>query len=695
MNRELADIFRDEASELLQNIENDLVILEEEQDDEVVNRLFRYFHTLKGSSGIAGFESVSVFTHKLENVLDRVRSGDIEVNSDIIDLLLSGSDWVKGEVFDGNTEGLLPDDYNDKLSIYLGENVLIPQKKTKNKRKEGEKYFRIRAKFREDIFEYGVDPLIILEDLYHAGEFVEKKVYRKKLDVKKNFNPQKCYMHWLIVLKTTLSEDEINGIFLFVNDDNDIEVRDVTGEFTDDVDSISEERKVGDILLNKGLLSEEDLEEILNIQKKSNLQLGELLIQKGYVTKKELDEALGLQSKIKKRIAGTTVRVDTHKLDNLLNLLGEIVIGQSSISRLSEAIDENISYSLKNALYGLDRTTRQFQEQIMSIRMVPVGPTFDQFKRFVRDSAQQLGKDIKLIIEGRDTEIDKTVIEKIGDPLKHMIRNSIDHGLETPEERKKIGKNETGVIKLSAYHQEGNVYIEIRDDGRGIDPKKIKSKAIEKGLISENDSLSDDKIINLIFHPGFSTAEKVGEFSGRGVGMDVVKNNIDELRGSVNLSTKTGEGSVFRIKLPLTLAIIEGMLVQVGQSVFIIPLLSILESIRPKKEDVESVKGKGEVVKVRGEYIPLLRSYDYFEIDSDKKNPWEALLVIVESGNDRLALMVDDLIGQQQIVIKSLEGYITKNRAVSGASILGDGSVALIIDIHGLLSEINEMKGKI
>jgi two-component system chemotaxis sensor kinase CheA len=373
-----------------------------------------------------------------------------------------------------------------------------------------------------------------------------------------------------------------------------------------------------------------------------------------------------------------------------MNLLGEIVIGQASLHRVSEDMDEEKASSLKNSLYGLDRVTREFQEQIMSIRMVPIGPTFDQFKRFVRDTAHSLGKEIKLKVEGGDTELDKTVIEKIGDPLKHMIRNAIGHGIEVASERTKKGKPTAGTVTLKAYHQEGNVFIDVIDDGKGINLAEVKKKGVALGLIAEEET-SKEKILSLIFNPGFSTSDHVGDLSGRGVGMDVVKTNAEELRGSVEVKSKEGEGTLIRIKLPLTLAIIEGMLVKVGPSILIIPLLSVIETIQVKKDDYRTVEGKGEVILVRGEYISLIRLNVLFGLEAGITNPWEALIVIVESGGERIGIMIDDLIGQQQIVIKSIDNFITTSRSISGATILGDGKVALIIDIHGLVGEIKNI----
>lgn len=682
----LVEVFLNEAREILDSLENDLVALEERGDAETVNRLFRAFHTLKGSSGIAGFGGVSEFTHSLENLLDLVRNGKLGVTGELIDALLKSIDWIRYEVFGG-----VPDDVDKDA---LRTEVLAQAEQIKAGGAKKTRYYRVKAVFRENIFTFGIDPLIIMEDLAALGELIEVIPDKRGIKRLSAFDPEQCALSWKVVLKTDAALQAIHDVFMFVADDNQITITDITADYLAAADERPEPRKLGDILIKKGIVTERELEEVLDEQSRDNKKIGEIIVEKGLATAKELNTALGVQEDIRKKVESHTVRVDTFKLDNLMNLLGEIVIGQASLTRIADTLDEEKGYELKNALYGLDRITREFQEQIMSIRMIPVGPTFDQFKRFVRDISHQLGKEIRLEIDGRETELDKTVIEKIGDPLKHMIRNSIDHGIETTEERVKAGKQPMGVIHLNAYHQEGSVFIEVRDDGRGLDYDRIRAKAISRGIITASEEVSEERLRSFIFLPAFSTADKVSDLSGRGVGMDVVKSNIDSLRGTVELSSTRGKGTVMRIKLPLTLAIIDGMLFRVGKCIYIVPLLSIVESIQPKQDDIRTVKGKGEVVLVRGEYISLVRLFEYFKIDSDHVNPWEALLIIVETNGQRLALMIDDLIGQQQIVIKSLDSFISNSTAISGAAILGDGSVALIIDIHGMLSGISNGRGE-
>ena len=720
----LKDIFTGEAEEILQNLEPDIVRLEEGSEPEVVNRIFRYIHTLKGSSGMAGFNDISQFTHKLENLIDKVRSGDLTVDGGLIDILLNSMDWIKMIIF-GSDEDAVRDNRNElkdkllgKIEEYKQDKVSQTLKKdtdagyagdkrkgklnepsgdkkitgdglagNKEEEKHGYKFYRVTTEFKESIFQNGIDPLLILEELASLGRISTRMVDRSKLPDMKKFDPERCYLNWDITIRTNHSREEIEDVFLFVNENNQIKIEDVTTEYK--MQDANSPYKIGEIMLSENIITENELTSVLDSQKTEGKKIAEIILEKGYASQEDVNYALLEQDKIRKKIESSTVRVATGKLDTLLNLLGEIIIGQSAISKAAEVIGGEEGERLKNAVYGMDRTTREFQQQIMAIRMIPIGFSFEQFKRFVRDTAKDYGKEIKLEVEGIETELDKTVIEKINDPLKHMIRNSIDHGIETSEERMKAGKPGMGVIRLKAYHQEGNVFIEVSDDGRGINKLKVRGKAEKIGLLKPSDEISDEKLLSYLFLPGFSTAEKVGSLSGRGVGMDVVKTNIDQLRGTIKLETELGKATTIIIKLPLTLAIIDGMLVRVGNWTYIIPLLSIIESIQPDKNDVKTIEGRGEVVYIRDRYVTLLRTYDLFGIVPEHKNPWEGLIVIVESNGVYLGLLVDELIGQQQIVIKSIDSALTKSRAISGASILGDGRVSLIMDIHGLVGEMS------
>ncbi|ADK86072.1 putative CheA signal transduction histidine kinase [Desulfarculus baarsii DSM 2075] len=376
-----------------------------------------------------------------------------------------------------------------------------------------------------------------------------------------------------------------------------------------------------------------------------------------------------------------TIRVDTDKLDKLVNLVGELVIG---VARVMQIAGDDAMPELSAAVDALEHISRDLQEQVMRVRMVPVEATFNRFQRVVRDLASELGKQITLRMSGTETELDKNVIEQIADPLKHLVRNSADHGLEQPDERLRAGKPEAGLIHLRAYQQEGRIIIEVIDDGRGIDREAVLAKAIERGLAAPGVSLSDAEVFGFMFQAGFSTAKQVTEVSGRGVGLDVVRQNIESLRGSVEVESTPGRGTIFRIKLPLTLAIIEGMMVRVGHEILTLPVLSILESLRPKASELKTLEGQGELVSVRGEYLPLVRLHHVLDLPTERTDPTKALVVIIESVSRRFGILVDDILGEQQAVIKSLEHNYHKIEGVAGATILGDGRVSLILDIHGL-----------
>ncbi len=448
-------------------------------------------------------------------------------------------------------------------------------------------------------------------------------------------------------------------------------------------------KQLGEILVEKGEAAPADIGEAIAEQLSGKDELiGRILVDKGKVNANQVNEALQTQLLQKSDAAVnktvSAIRVDTERLDTLMNLVGEIVIAQSHAMKLSTEFDSEEGERLQTSLYEVDRLSRELQDQVMAVRMMPIGPTFKQFARFVRDTSRELGKHVDLVITGEDTELDKTVIEQIGDPLKHLIRNSLDHGLETAEQRVAAGKPAKGTLELRACHQGGSVVIEVIDDGRGIPRDKILAKAIAKGLVPEDQELSDDQIQRLIFHPGFSTAEQVSSLSGRGVGMDVVKRNVEALRGTVDVESVEGQGSVLRVRLPLTLAIIEGMVVSVSGQPYILPVLSIVESIRPRAQDIKQVSGQGEVLFFRDEYLPLYRLYDWLDHAPVVTDPTQGIVMVVEDNAGRRALMADDLLGQQQVVIKNLEDNFTKLEGISGATILAEGNVALILDIVGL-----------
>lgn len=689
----IKQVFLAETKELLENLENDIVHYEETKEEGLIHSIFRYVHTLKGGSGMAGYDDIFSLTHALENILDSVRNGIIPFNELMADVIFASIDVIRLRLYDEVDEAKLQDRFELlKTKIQEIEAVLQKPKEEatispdKQEKESYYNFFRVKAKFRGDIFQHGIDPLIIIEDLASLGVVQNLRVNRNDIPLLDDIDPEKCYLCWDIILKTKHKEEALDDVFIFVRDENEIIITNVTKNYV--LEPVIEDvPKLGELLISKGMLSEKEYNDVLLEHEKTKKKVGEIAVSKGYIEEDDLSVALKEQEQIKKHISTSTLRVDARKVDSLMNLLGEMVIGFSGVKRIVEEIEDEKAYRLNNALYGVDRIIREFQEHLMRIRMVPIGPVFEQYRRFIRDMSKSLGKKIRLEICGGDTEIDKTVIERISDPLKHLIRNAIDHGIEEPTIRVAKGKLQEGIISLKAYHQEGNIYIEIADDGAGIDKEAVIQKAITMGLIKNTDELTDIKIYELLFNPGFSTAKQVGDLSGRGVGLDVVKTSIEALRGSVEVVSQVGNGTTFVIKLPLTLAIIDGMLVKVAYETFIIPILSIVESIKPKPGDIKTIENKGEVVHVRGEYVPLVRLYKEFNLPQTIENPWDGLIVIVESQGKALGLVVDELIGQQQIVIKSLDNDITSSRAISGAAILGDGTIALIIDAHGFFYE--------
>lgn len=441
--------------------------------------------------------------------------------------------------------------------------------------------------------------------------------------------------------------------------------------------------KIGEILLASGDITEDQLNRALRLQER---RLGEILVDEGIVPEDKVKTALEIQEyqKTNVRAPAGAIKVDTEKVDSLVNLVGELVITQTLI-RENPSIVHLAGQGIQKDISHLGKITREIQDQAMSMRMLPLKQTFQKMMRVVRDVAKKAGKNVDLIISGEDTELDKTVIEEISDPLIHILRNSVDHGVEPPEERRQNGKPEKGVIHLNAFHRGGNIIIEIKDDGRGLCREKILQKAIEKGLLEDATEITDQQIYHMVFQAGFSTAEKVTDISGRGVGMDVVRRNIEKLRGRIDIQSKEGSGTSISIILPLTLAIIDGMVVQAGCEKYIIPTLSIEESFRPKNEEIVTVQNRGEMCHLRGSLLPLVRLSDLYKIEPRYKNPWEALLVVVESDGLRASIMVDELIGQQQVVIKTLGDTFKNIKGIAGGAILGDGKVGLILDVRGLI----------
>lgn len=686
---ELVKVFMEESEDEIRELESGLIRLEEDKEDEdTINRVFRAAHTIKGSAGLVGFDSVSNYTHTLENILDRIRKKDLTITKKLISTMLASVDFLKRMIAAGS-EGEEVDKKEIEQSVlslkrFSGAAKLAGDTQgelSRLKNKSGEKIISVIMKFRPDILATGQDPIMLIQELKDLGEIIESRVYANAIPDLYNLVPTTCYSSWDIIMRTNRPINDVNNVFIFVMDENEISVADISSQYKEGVDLTLAEKPIGEILVEKGLVTQSDVEEALNEHKTT----GQALVEKGKVSRDAVEKMALAQSQSRKIAKSSTIRVDTDKLDKLVNLVGEMVISVARMSQCaSDILDTALSRSLQGAISALERISRDLQEQVMRVRMVPVEGTFNRFRRVVRDLSFELGKKIEIKMSGTETELDKNVIEQISDPLKHMIRNSIDHGIEMPEERRQIGKAEIGVIWLKAFQREGNIFIEISDDGKGIDKKSVLAKAIEKGQAEAGKSYSDKEIFDMLFAPGLSTSENVSELSGRGVGMDVVKRNIEDLRGSIEITSEEGKGSTFRIKLPLTLAIIDGMMVKVGTEVLTIPLSVIDKSVRPSRSEIKTVEGKGELVDIKGDYLPLVRLYQLFNLPSVKIDPTEALVVVLHGEQNRFGILVDDVLGQMQAVIKSIDKNFKKIEGTSGATILGNGKVSLILDVYSI-----------
>ncbi len=569
-----------EALDSLESIELSLIELEQEPSDkDIINSIFRPFHTIKGISGFLGLMKINQLAHVTENLLDDARNDEFVINDELTDIILESVDVLKALIA------------NVEESVASGSGNL-----------EGD---------------FDVEPL---------KERITKAQERAK-----------------------------------------------SGEV----------RRLGDILVETGALGEQDIEKALGFQKESpDAKLGEILIEKQISDSKTVIGAIREQKKTKKTVE-QQVKVDTGKLDNLVDFTGELVISQTML-RQNSVIKSITDQKLFQNLNQLSQIVTTIQKIAMSMRMVPIRSTFQKMVRLVRDLARNSGKKVDLKMSGDETEIDRNVVEQLYEPMVHMIRNSVDHGLEQPEDRVAAGKTETGTVSLAAFHQGGNIIIEITDNGKGLNKEGILAKAKKSNLITDESVLSESEIFDLIFQPGFSTAATITDVSGRGVGMDVVKRGIEKLRGRLNVRSEEGQGTTIAISLPLTLAIIDGMIVRVGTERYILPAIAVVESFRPKREDCFTVKNEGEMVKVRGGLLPLMRLNKMFDLDNKKVNPWEALVVVVENKNEHRGILLDELLGKEEVVIKNLGESLKGIMGLAGGAILGDGRVGLILDMDGL-----------
>jgi len=683
------DVFFEESFEGLDAMEGGLLDLDVGAADvEAINTIFRAAHSIKGGAGTFGFMSVSEFTHVMETMLDEMRNGQREVTGESTNLLLESVDVLR-EMLTAVQQKTETDDeriaeVRTKLEAMMSgeDNVAEDVTETTSEvavddEEDGSASQGWFITFRphQHLLQTGNDPVRMLRELDSLGE-LSVEVLDDKLPPFSDLEPEDSYLAWNLTLKGDIPKEDVVEIFEWVDDDCDLEIVELMSEESDSGSTEEAEKQEA--------IEPEVVEVDASITSEPEVAIS---------TPEAAPAAVAVPkaaAKAKAAPAASSIRVGTDKVDSLINLVGELVITQSMLSQIGDNFTPEMLPQLIDGLAQLERNSREMQEGIMRIRMLPISFAFNRFPRLVHDMTDKMGKKVELKLTGEQTELDKTVMEKIGDPLVHLVRNSLDHGLETPEVRLAAGKSETGLLQLKAFHQGGNIVIEIHDDGAGLNEEKILGKAVEKGLVDAEEILSPEKIHDLIFLPGFSTADVVTDVSGRGVGMDVVRKNINSLGGTVEVVSKRGEGSVFTIRLPLTLAIMDGQTIRVADESYIIPLISIIETLEVKTSEIKRVSGKGELYPLRDEYVPVIRMYDVFNLTPKTTDLEEGLLVIVEGEGQKVGLFIDDLLGQQQVVIKSLETNYRKVVGVSGATILGDGTVALILDVPGLMALYRE-----
>ncbi|MDN5294307.1 MAG: two-component system, chemotaxis family, sensor kinase CheA [Eubacteriales bacterium] len=681
-------LFLEEVEEHLQVIEEDLVRLEKEEGtEELLQEIFRAAHTLKGSSATIGHKRMAELTHAMESVLDKLRKKQLSVRSDVIDLLFEALDnlrVLKDEIVNDEESDIDLSGIVSRLQNVREEEAGPPGVTAEGANSDatgGEKWIEVNWEEIERIKaeEQAGRHLLQVHILFRPeGEMLPVRAFIVMMSLRELGN----------VIKSEPTEEQIEKEEM----GTELKVLLATGK-----DAAAVEKRV------KELPDIADVKVVpfsLQSEEKTADKEGEAALQPAAAEKNEEKDGGG-SGEVKKKGGGSngrirsgrTVRVDVELLDDLMNLVGELVIDRTRLFRIASTLEatgqlDEVAQDLSRTSVHIGRVTSQLQEQIMKARMLPVESLFNKFPRMVRDLAQKAGKEVDFVMEGQETELDRSIIEEIGDPLIHLLRNAVDHGIETPEEREKAGKPRKGRVLLKAYHEENHIIITVSDDGKGIDVEKVKESAVKKGLISPEHAarMSEKEALNLIFASGLSTAQKVTDVSGRGVGMDVVRTNIEKINGTIEINTVPGQGTEFRLKLPLTLAIIRALLVSLGNNVYAIPLSSVDETLRLNWDAVEKVSNK-EVIVVRGRVLPLLKLDEVFSLKIGAQKREKIFVVVVSVGGEQMGIVVDRLVGEQEIVIKSLGNYIGDVPGISGATILGDGSVALILDVPSLLKK--------
>jgi len=670
-----------ESQELLEEMERALLALEAGREDpDLIDAIFRSAHTIKGSSGMFGLDTVVAFAHEVETLLEAVRSGQQPIDGTLVTLLLQCHDHIAALVnssLDEDTPADLlaqGDALTAQLHAWLGG--------APDDTRTSDDAWHISLRCGQELFRDGMDPLSILRYLGTLGELISVTTLDDALPNPERMDPTSCYLGFEIDLKTEADKQEIHSAFEFIRESSQVHLippGSKPAQWAELIQALPEGHdKLGEILVSTGVLTRHELAAAMGIQVIDSpaKPLGDILVEQGLAPREAVNAALGRQMHAGRAAGERYVRVEADKLDRLVDLVGELVIS-STVTTLRA--NHSNDRALQEAVATSSRFIEEVRDAALGLRMVPIGGTFSRFQRVVRDLSQELGKQIELVISGGETELDKTVVDRIGDPLTHLVRNAIDHAIEPPEERLAAGKDPRGRLQLNAHHENGSILIELSDDGRGFDRERIASKAIERGLIDSAEGLADQDVFQLIFAPGFSTAEQVSNLSGRGVGMDVVKRTIEDLRGTVELENRHGQGATVRLRMPLTLAIIDGFLVSVGDARYVVPLDTVEECM-----ELGEV-GRRDYLDLRGEVLPFLRLRDLLRDASEA--PARQSVVVVSYAGKKAGLVVDRLLGELQTVIKPLGEVFSALKWISGCTVLDVGQVGLILDVPVLVDQ--------
>jgi two-component system chemotaxis sensor kinase CheA len=698
------EAFFEESFEALESMEASLLKLDVGvPDPEVINTVFRVAHSIKGGAGMFNFADIASFTHTLETLLDDVRAGRTRLNTAVMDLLLKSVDVMREMLRAAQRKETFDPQRVADLQFDLEVAVAKSQSAAAAGPAAGAAppaaatpapaaappaaaaqppEWQISVRPLENMLSRGNEPLALFAALTEQGELTVAADVRE-LPPLAEIDPHRCYVHWQLRLKGAASQERIAEAFEWVEGDCDYRITGAAAPVAAVAAVAAATAPAPPVPTPPAAEAPPAEAEPPSAAAPAAPVAAPAVAVESQGAARGAPRAEGASAA--NGGDSSSIRVSTQKIDELINTVGEVVITQSMLAQLGAHAEGPSADRLRSGLAQLERNVRELHESVMRVRMLPIGFAFSRFPRLVRDVAQRLGKQIELKLIGEQTELDKTVLERIGDPLVHLVRNSIDHGIEKPEVRVAAGKPAAGTVHLEAFHRGSAIIIEVSDDGQGLDSDKILAKARSRGLVGPSETPSEEAIFELIFLPGFSTAEQTTDLSGRGVGMDVVRRNIKSLGGKIDIRSVRGRGSRFTISLPLTLAIVDGQSVCVGDETYIVPLVSIVESLQIKTSGVNRLSMAGEVISFRGEYLPLLRLHDLFAIEPRSRAIHDGLVVVVEGDGQRVGLFVDDLRGQQQVVIKSLETNYGQIPGVSGATILGDGSVALILDVPGLI----------